>query len=125
MSRVVEAFQRELAAVRRRYAGRPRREMVHLFLLALEREELVSVAYREALIVRRLRRMPVEPAVRELIRHAMLWAWKDEEMHAVYIRGAILRLGTPSLRVRALARQAVGAIGGWSSSIRQHVAWRG
>src|SRR6266536_1819827 len=67
--------------------------------------------------------MPLPPEAREVIRHALLWAWKDEEMHAVYIRGAILRLGSPWLRVRAWLRQFAGAIGGWSGSIRQHARW--
>jgi hypothetical protein len=92
-------------------------------LLALEREELVSIAYREALIVRRLTRIPLDPAVRELIRHALVWAWKDEEMHAIYIRGAIFKLGPPMLKAIALARQIAGALGGWSTAIRQHVPW--
>src|SRR3954451_13315374 len=91
---IYEEFEKELAALRTRDAGRPRREMVRLLLLALEREEIVSVAYREALIVRRLESMPIGPQVRELIRHALSWAWKDEEMHAIYLRGAILRLGS-------------------------------
>lgn len=121
---VYEDFERELAAWRRKDAGRPRREMIRLLLLALEREELVSVGYREAMMVRRLRTMPVEPAVRDLIHHALVWAWKDEEMHAIYLRGAILRLGSRSLKFRAYLRQFAGAIAGWSSSVRQHVRWR-
>ncbi len=102
----------------------PRREMVRLLLLALEREEIVSVGYRETMIVRRLETMPIGPQVRELIRHALTWAWKDEEMHAIYLRGAILRLGSRSLRMRAYLRQASGAIAGWCSSVQQHVPWR-
>ena len=54
MGAIYEQFEVELAALRRREAGRPRREMVHLLLLALEREEIVSVGYREAMIARRL-----------------------------------------------------------------------
>jgi hypothetical protein len=45
--RIVEESKRELARWQRRYAGQPSKEMIQLFLLALEREELVSVAYRE------------------------------------------------------------------------------
>ena len=101
-----------------------RREMVRLLLLALEREEIVSVGYRETMIDRRLETMPVGPQVRELIRHALTWAWKDEEMHAIYLRGAILRLGSRSLRMRAYLRQVSGAIAGWCSSVQQHVLWR-
>ncbi|HEX8201395.1 MAG TPA: DUF362 domain-containing protein [Isosphaeraceae bacterium] len=124
MGGVYEEFERELAAWRRRDAGRPRREMVRLLLLALEREELVSVGYREAMIARRLRTMPIEPPVRALIHHALAWAWKDEEMHAIYLRGAIFRLGSRSLRARAYLRQLAGAVAGWASSVRQHVRWR-
>jgi uncharacterized protein (DUF362 family) len=98
--------------------------MVRLLLLGLEREEIVSVGYRESMITRRLENMPIGPQLRELIRHALTWAWKDEEMHAIYLRGAILRLGGWSLKARAYLRQAAGAIAGWSSSVQQHVPWR-
>ena len=95
---IYEQFEKELAAWRRKDAGQPRREMVRLLLLALEREEIVSVGYREAMIARRLATMPIGPQLRELIQHALIWAWKDEEMHAIYLRGAILRLGSRSLQ---------------------------
>jgi uncharacterized protein (DUF362 family) len=97
--------------------------MVGLCLLALEREELVAVGYREDVILQRLRALRVTDEVREIIRHALVWAWKDEEMHAIYIRGALLKLGSWTVRMRAYSRQMAGAIGGWSSSVRQHVAW--
>ena len=98
--------------------------MIRLLLLALEREEIVSVGYRETMIARRLETMPIGPQLRELIQHALTWSWKDEEMHAIYLRGAILRLGSRSLRARAYVRQVAGAIAGWSSSVQQHVRWR-
>jgi uncharacterized protein (DUF362 family) len=123
VGRIYEDFQRELAACRARYAGRPRGEMLRLFLVALEREEIVAVGYREGRIAARLARMPLDAEVRELIRHALLWAWKDEEMHAIYIRGALLRLGGLPLRARAFVTQAAGALGGWSTSVRQHARW--
>ena len=50
MSGIYDEFAQELASFRIRYAAAPRREILHLFLLALEREELVSVGYREARI---------------------------------------------------------------------------
>lgn len=118
MGAIYEQFERELAAGRLRDAGRPRREMVRLLLLGLEREEIVAVGYREALIARRLEAMPIGPQLRELIRHALAWAWKDEEMYAVYLRGAILRMGSRSLKARAYLRQLAGAVGGWSSSVQ-------
>src|ERR1700753_2307756 len=89
---IYEEFGRQLESWRQQYAGPPRREMIRICLLALERGDVVA---------RRLAAMPVDNQVREIVRHALVWAWKDEEMHAVYIRGLILKLG--SLRLRAMA----------------------
>ena len=123
MGSVYEQFEVELAGWSTRYAGRPRRQMLRLFLLALEREEIVSVGYREDLIAVHLKAMPISESEREIIRHALLWTWKDEEMHAIYIRGAIFKVGNFPLRARALFSQVAGALGGWSTSVRQHVRW--
>jgi uncharacterized protein (DUF362 family) len=120
---VFDEFVRELEGWERRHAGRPRELLVRLFLLALEREEIVSIAYRESLMTARLTQMPLPSEARDLIRHALLWAWKDEAMHTIYIRGAILKLGRPLLRLRAFLKQAAGAVAGWSASAQQHVRW--
>jgi Domain of unknown function (DUF362) len=121
---IYQEFEKRLAEGRDRWAGRPREEMVALFLLALEREEIVAIGYRESAITQRLAAMPIPPPVRELLRHALIWIWKDEEMHAIYIRGAILRLGGPLLRWKAYVRQLAGGVGGWSSSVLMHARWR-
>jgi len=118
---VFEQFALELKAWEAKYAGRPLDELVGLCLLALEREELVSVGYREELMTRRLSAMPLPPAVRELMRHALIWAWRDEEMHSIYIRGALLKYGGPILRLKAFAQQIGGLVGGWAGSVLQHV----
>jgi len=123
MGNIYDQFELELASLDRKYAGHPRRQMIRLFLLALEREEIVSVGYREELIAARLNTMPISEKEREIVRHALLWIWKDEEMHAIYIRGAIFKVGAFPLRARALLRQLAGALGGWSTSVRQHVRW--
>ena len=123
MGAVFEQFQEELRVWQVKYAGRPRDELIGLCLLALEREELVSVGYREELMTARLRAMPLSPAVRELMRHALIWAWRDEEMHSIYIRGALLKYGGPVLRMRTFAQQMGGLLGGWAGSVRQHVPW--
>ncbi len=124
MGAVFDEFVRQLAAWEKKYAGRPRDHLVRLCLLALEREELVSIAYREEHIAARLAKMPLPEDVRQTVRHALMWAWKDEEMHAIYIRGAIFRLGSRRLRFTAFAKQFAGAMGGWSSSVLQHLRWR-
>jgi uncharacterized protein (DUF362 family) len=121
---VVEEQRQALARMRRRHAGRPRDELAELLLLALEREEVVAVAFRESLILRRLATMPIPPEASDLIRHALIWIWKDEEMHSLYVRGALMQLGSTMLKWQATARQLAGSIGGWSSSVRQHLRWR-
>jgi len=123
MGNIYDQFELELAGLDRKYARHPRRQLIRLFLLALEREEIVSVGYREEMIAARLSTMPISDKEREIIRHALLWIWKDEEMHAIYIRGAIFKVGAFPLRARALFRQLAGALGGWSTSVRQHVRW--
>ena len=123
MGAVFDEFQRELAALRQACAGNPERELIQLFLLALEREELVSISYRESLMQQRIAAMPLPEDVKELLRHALVWIWKDEEMHTIYIRGAILKLGGTKLRVQALLSQAAGGIGGWAGSVMQHSRW--
>ncbi len=123
MGRVYEQFAQELAKQRTRYQNRPRAEIIQLLLLALEREAIVSVAYRDYMLARRIQEMPLPDGVKVLIRHAMIWAWKDEEMHAIYIRGVIFKQGTFLLRARAIYRQISGVAGGWAGSVQQHLAW--
>ena len=123
MGAVYEEFERELAAIRKACADDPRREMIQLFLMALEREELVSIGYRESLMEHRIAAMPLTNDVKELIRHTLVWIWKDEEMHTIYIRGAILKLGGLRLRTQAFLTQAAGGIGGWAGSVLQHSRW--
>jgi uncharacterized protein (DUF362 family) len=123
MGAVYEEFGRELAIIRAACANDPRREMIRLFLLALEREELVAIGYRESLMQRRIAAMPLAEDVRALLRHALIWIWKDEEMHTIYIRGAILKLGGWRLRAEAFLTQAAGGVGGWAGSVLQHSRW--
>src|SRR4051812_5390408 len=124
MHDVYAEFERELEGYRTRFKGQPREEMIQLFLLALEREQLVAIGYREDIIARRLAGLPIDEATREVILHALTWACRDEEIHAVYIRGALLKLGSPALRVRSFAQQLAGWVGGWTSSTTQHLTFR-
>lgn len=121
MGSVYEEFERELAALQSECGGEPRREILKLLLLSLEREAIVSVGYREEAILRRLCAMPVSEEVRELVHHALLWAWKDEQMHEIYMRGAVFKYGSARLRLLAFASQFAGSLGGWAASVRQHV----
>lgn len=95
-----------------------------IHLLGLEREQIVAVAYREQAIRARLDALPIDEETRDVIRRALLWVWKEEQMHATFVRGVLLRSGSLWTRARAFAQQAAGAIAGWSSSVLHHVRWR-
>ena len=121
---VVEEFEQHLADWRVEFAGRPTEEMTALWLLALEREQLVTVAYRRDIIELRLAKMPIDPGVREAVARAIRWAWRDEEAHALYIRGVLLRGRTFPERARAWLTQVEGRVAGWTASRQHHFGWR-
>lgn len=124
MGQIFAEAERELDGVLRRYAGRPRAAVEKLLLMSLEREQIVSMAYREAAIAARLARMPLDDATRRVIGHAVIWIWKDEEIHAVYARAALARLAGGHVKLKVLAQQAGGAVAGWATSVIQHSPWR-
>ena len=123
MGEVYDQFVRDLEQWRIKYKNNPRPEIVHMLLLALEREAIVSTAYREQVVAHRLRDMALPDEIQELIRHALIWAWQDEEMHAIFIRGVIFKMGSRSLRLRAFGKHLSGIMGGWAGSVRNHVRW--
>ncbi|CAN5384741.1 hypothetical protein BH09MYX1_BH09MYX1_39870 [soil metagenome] len=61
--------------------------------------------------------------MREIVRHALFWAARDEDMHTVYARGVLFRRGERVLVVRTFAQQLGGFIAGWASAVSQHVTW--
>jgi uncharacterized protein (DUF362 family) len=123
MGAVYDEFERELAAWDRRYAGKPAHEIIRLYLLALEREQIVSVAYSEDTLSHRLSALDVPEEAKEIFRSALVWAWRDEAMHAIYLRGALVKQRRSVLKLLALVQQAAGAAGGWAASVRQHLQW--
>jgi len=70
--------------------GRPEIERKKLLLLALEREQIVAVAYREEAVAGRVVQLDVgDTCVPCSIRPGV--DLKDEQMHAEYLRGELLR----------------------------------
>ncbi len=120
---VYREFEAQLARWRAHYHDHPELETQHLLLLALEREQNVTVAYREAVLARRLAQLEVPASVRGLFHRALVWIWKDEEMHTVYVRRALLQPLRSVLTARTLVQLAAGALGGWSVSVKQHRRW--
>ncbi len=108
-----------LADLQDRYAGRPEQERQALLMVAMEREQVVAVAYREDAVAGRVAALPVAEDVRRLIRQTLVWIWKDEEVHTTYMRGYLLRAGRPLPAALVLARQAYGALSGWATATRE------
>ena len=98
------------------FAGRPARERHQLLLLALEREQIVAVAYREEAVADRVAALDVGPDARDLIRQTLVWVWKDEQLHAEYLRGELLAAGGVRSSAVVYGRQLQGALSGWTSA---------
>jgi uncharacterized protein (DUF362 family) len=122
-SLVVREFKEELARLRDVHAGRPEEEWRALYLLALEREQLVTVHYAGAALHERVAAMTAPSEVRRLVHHALRWAARDEDMHTVYARGVLFRRGESSLAAKALLQQLGGLVAGWASAVSQHVGF--
>ncbi len=124
MGSIYSEFEKELELVKHRTQGQPAKEIIELLLKALEREEIVSVGYRESLMTSRLNSSKLSREVSEMIQHALIWIWKDEEMHAIYVRGALMKFGSPGLKATTIFHQLGGAVGGWATSVLHHRRWR-
>jgi hypothetical protein len=97
-------------------AGRPDKERQRLLLLALEREQIVAVAYREEAVAGRVAALDIGPNARDLLRQTLIWIWKDEQLHAEYLRGELLRAPGFLSRAVVYGRQLQGALSGWTSA---------
>jgi uncharacterized protein (DUF362 family) len=109
-----------LARWRLEYAGRPDEEAEHLWLLALEREQIVAVAYREESVAGRIDALPLSDDLRATLRQTLVWIWKDEELHAEYLRGILLRRGGIASSMVVYGRQLQGALSGWVTATEHH-----
>lgn len=124
MGKIYDEFVNELNQIAAKYHGQPARELDKLLQIALEREELVTTAYRASFLHKNIERLHVDEDLKTIFRQAFIWIWKDEDMHTVYTRGALLKSGNYSHRVKTFISQFQGFIGGWSGSIIQHLSWK-
>jgi len=81
-----------------------------------EREIVARRLYREALIAQRLESMPIGPQLRELIQHALNWAWKKtRRCTRSYPPGRDSPLRQPIAKDPGRTSiRSRGAIAGWS-----------
>ena len=98
------------------FAGRPGAERERLLLLALEREQIVAVAYREEAVAGRVAELDVGAAARALIRQTLMWIWKDEQLHFEFMRGLLLESGSLASSLVVYGRAVQGTLSGWTSS---------
>ncbi len=124
MTGVAEEQREQLEVWRRQYDGRPRDELHRLLLLALEREQLVAIAYRDQAVATRLRELDVPEDVREAFTQTLAWAWRDEQQHTVFTRGLLLGSANVFRRVLAWTQVVTGAVAGWASATQHHATWR-
>ena len=106
----------QLERWRRQFQGRPAAERKRLLLFALEREQIVAVAYREEAVAGRVADLDVGADARALIRQTLIWIWKDEQLHAEFTRGLLLESGGLASALVVYGRQVQGAMSGWTSS---------
>ncbi len=111
-----------LAELRVEFERDPAGEYRRLAMLALEREQLVSYAYREDILGQRLEHLVAPIEVIEILRHAFTQVWRDEEAHTVLIRGTLVRdVDNPVGLARTTIEQTSGYLAGWSSALKHHV----
>ena len=90
-SPVVAETRRHLEALASKHRGDPQAEVRAITLMGLEREQIVAVAYREEALAGRLEALPISDEDRAIVRRALAWIWREEEMHATFVRGVLLR----------------------------------
>jgi uncharacterized protein (DUF362 family) len=106
----------QLERWRRKFRGRPGAERKRLLLFALEREQIVAVAYREEAVAGRVADLDVGADARALIRQTLIWIWKDEQLHSEFTRGLLLDSGGLASSLVVYGRQVQGALSGWTSA---------
>ena len=111
---VQRATAREIDAILSAPLDR-RRELFLTY--ALEREQVVDIAYSEDAIEDLVRSLNVDPVTRRIVERAILWIHRDEALHAQFIRGCLLRSRRPRSWAPIIASQVVGMVGGWCSSV--------
>lgn len=123
MGELTDTIRRELAERRVRHAGRPDLELLEHLVVALQRERVAALGFDVEKLGDRLARAPLPDDVRAAIRRAVGQIWLDENMHARYVLGVLLRQRDLSVKLEALATNVEGGVGGWMTAVEQHREW--
>ena len=63
---------------------------------------------------------PVDDVSRAVVRQTLVWIWKDEQLHAEYLRGELLRAPGLGSSLVVYGRQLQGALSGWTTATTNH-----
>ena len=123
MGEITDAVAVEIAERRVRCAGDPTRELIEHLLVAVQRERIAAVGYDTVMLGERLARAPMPDEGRRIIHRAITQIWIDENQHARYVLGVLLRQRDLLLQLGARAEDLEGGVGGWMTAVLQHTTW--
>jgi uncharacterized protein (DUF362 family) len=123
MGDITASIVREIEDRHAQHPGRPDRELLEHLLVAVQRERVAAVGYDTARLGERLARAPLPERARRAIARAVGQIWLDENMHARYVLGVLLRQRQLGTQLGALAQSAEGGVGGWMTAVEQHTRW--
>jgi uncharacterized protein (DUF362 family)/plasmid stability protein len=123
MGDLTDTIRRELRERAARHAGRPDRELLEHLVVALQRERVAAVGFDADKLGDRLEKAPLAPEARAAIRKAVGQIWLDENMHARYVLGVLMRQRDLSVQLEGLAADVEGGVGGWMTAVEQHQEW--
>src|SRR5262245_34360526 len=123
MGAITDAVADEIAERRARCAGDPGRELIEHLLVAVQRERVAAVGYDTVKLGDRLASAPLPDDARRLIQRAITQIWIDENQHARYVLGVLLRQRELLVQLGAHAEDLEGGVGGWLTAVLQHTTW--
>lgn len=123
VNKITQAIEAEIKERHARNLGRPDRELTEHLLIGLQRERVAAVGFDVGRLSDRLRRTQLSNDAQQLIAQAVGQIWLDENMHARYLLGVLLRQKHLQVLLGAIAENIEGGVGGWLTSIIQNITF--
>lgn len=123
MGQITDAVADEIVERRERCAGDVDRELLEHLLVAVQRERIAAVGYDTVKLGERLSAAPLPDDARRMIHRAITQIWIDENQHARYILGVLLKQCDVLVRLGARSEDLEGGVGGWMTAVLQHTTW--
>ncbi len=123
MSTITEAVAVEIEERRARCEGRPDRELVEHLLVGVQRERVAAVGYDTVKLAERIARAPLPDDAKLFLNRLVTQIWLDENLHARYVLGVLLRQRALLVSLGARSEDLEGGVGGWMTAVVQHSTW--